>query len=247
MARRPRIGITLEFIDPHLVPVERGLRTPLVDEGAIVIALPRDTRPEDVPELLEDLDGVLLSGGEDVDPARYGQERHPSVNTVPDAHDAFEISLARAALEQSVPILGICRGSQVLAVADGAALVQDIETQHPDPHGHRNDWDNLALLADGVHWHEIDVVPGSRLEEWLEGGPHRVNSFHHQAAAGTGDFLVPVATGPDGIIEASESPRDRPFAAGLQWHNELMWEHDPRYRRPFTALVEAARERAARR
>ena len=101
MARRPRIGVTLELDDPMLIPVERNLRTPMAEAGAIVIAIPRDTPVADIPELLDDLDGVLISGGQDVDPAHYGEERHPTVDTVPAEHDAFELRLARTALERS--------------------------------------------------------------------------------------------------------------------------------------------------
>ena len=244
MARRPRIGITLELADPMLVPVERGLRTPLVEAGAIVIAVPRDTPVGDIPELLNDLDGVLLSGGEDVDPAHYGEERDASVNTAPQAHDAFELALASSALAQGIPILGICRGSQVLAVADGGALTQDVATMHLGAMLHRHDWESLALEPPGEHWHPLDVEPTSRLARWLDGGPPVVNSYHHQAVARTGTFLIPVARTADGVIEAIESPPDAPFAAGLQWHNELMWVHDARFRAPFIDFVASARARA---
>lgn len=247
MARRPRIGITLELDDPLLLPVERNLREPLVQEGAIVIALPRDTPPDAVPDLIADLDGVLVSGGEDVDPAHYGEERHPKVNTVPPAHDAFELALSRAALEQGVPILGICRGSQVLAVADGGALVQDVPSQVDDAHTHMVDWATLAQAEPGEHWHTIEVEPTSRLAGWVGGGEPLINSFHHQAVARTGARLRPVARAADGVIEATESAPDAPYAVGLQWHNEFMWRRDERWLGPFRDLVAAARERAANR
>ena len=106
MARRPRIGVTLELDDRLLVAVERNIREPLAEAGAIMIALPRDTSAEDIPDLLEDLDGLILTGGADVDPAHYGEAKHATVETAPAPHDAFELGLARAALEQGVPILG---------------------------------------------------------------------------------------------------------------------------------------------
>jgi len=244
MSRRPRIGVTLELSDPMLVQVERNLREPLVAGGALVIALPRDTPVDDVADLLATLDGVLVSGGEDVDPAHYGEERHASVNTVPPEHDAFELALCRAALEQGVPILGICRGSQVLAVADGGGLTQDVPSMHPDAQVHKVDWVKFAQAEPGDHWHAIEIEPTSRLAGWVGDGPARINSFHHQAVARTGDYLHPVARAADGVVEATESAPDAPFAVGLQWHNEFMWRRDERWLGPFRGLVDAARERA---
>jgi putative glutamine amidotransferase len=244
MPRRPRIGVTLELSDSLLIPVERNFREALTSAGALVIALPRDTPPGDIDELLEDLDGVVLSGGEDVDPSHYGEERHPTVNTVPPEHDAFEIGIAKAALERGVPILGICRGSQVLAVADGGALTQDVPSQHPDSRTHMVDWVEYAAAAPGEHWHEIEVEPTSRLSGWIGDGAPLINSFHHQAVARTGKRLRPVARAEDGVIEATESAPDAPYAVGLQWHNEFMWRHDERWLGPFRELVEAARTRA---
>ncbi len=244
MLRRPRIGVTLEFEDPLLIPVERNLRTPLTDAGALVIALPRGTPVSDIPDLLEDLDGILISGGQDVDPSHYGEDRHESVKTVPAEHDAFEIALTRAALEQGIPILGICRGSQVLAVADGGALTQDVPSMHPDAQTHMVDWQTHADAEPGDHWHTIDVEPASRLAGWIGDGPALINSFHHQAVARTGERLRPVARAEDGVIEATESAPDAPFAVGLQWHNEFMWRRDDRWLGPFADLVENARIRA---
>ncbi len=247
MVRRPRIGVTLELDDPMLIPVERNLRTPMAEAGAIVVAIPRDTPVADIPELLEDLDGLLISGGQDVDPAHYGEERHASVDTVPAEHDAFELRLARTALEQGIPILGICRGSQVLAVADGGALTQDIPSMHPDAQRHMVDWATHAEAKPGDHWHTIEVEPTSRLAAWIGDGEPLINSFHHQAVARTGDYLRPVARAEDGVIEATESAPGAPFAVGLQWHNEFMWQRDERWLGPFRDLVAAARNRAAAR
>ena len=247
MPHRPRIGLTLELTDPMIVPVERNLREPLIEAGALVIAFPRDTPPSDIPELLDEVDGILISGGDDVDPRRYGEEPHPTVKPIPPAHDDFEIALARTALQQGVPILGICRGSQVLAVADGGGLIQDIPSQRPEARSHMVDWPSHAEAGPSEHWHEIDVEPTSRLARWIGDGPPLINSFHHQAVARTGERLRPVARAEDGIIEATESAPDAPFAAGLQWHNEFMWRQDPRWRGPFDDLVDAARTRAAER
>ncbi len=157
------------------------------------------------------------------------------------AHDAFELALARGALERGIPVLGICRGIQVLAVADGGALTQHVAEQHEGARMHEYSWPDLAIAPPGDHWHEVEVEPGSSAEAWFEGGNRRVNSFHHQAVART--RCPPVAD------RAHARRRDRGhrahrrsgWAAGVQWHNELMWRFDHRFLRPHTQLVAAAR------
>jgi putative glutamine amidotransferase len=245
MARRPVIGITLELHDSMLVHVEKGLRVPLEESGALVIALPRDTPAAEIAPLLAIVDAVVLSGGADVDPEHYGHDRHTLTETVPAPHDVFEIGLARAALAGGVPILGICRGAQVLAVADGGTLTQDIPSEHDGAHSHSSSWRDTSLDPPGDHWHDVLVEPGSLVEQCLAGGPSRVNSYHHQCVRTVGTRLRATARAVDGVIEATER-RDGAFAMGLQWHNELMWRHDDRYLRPHRLLAEAARRHAAR-
>ena len=237
--RRPVIGYTIELEDPLLRIVEPRLREPLTRYGALPIVLPRSTPVEDVDSLLALVDAVELSGGEDVDPTHYGHDRHQLTRTARPEEDAFELALARRALERGMPVLGICRGAQVLAVADGGSLTQDVETLHAGAHTHSHPWD-LSLQEPGAHWHELVVEPGSRVEAWLTGGEPRVNSFHHQCVASTGSVLTPTARTRDGVIEATERTDGGGWAAGLQWHNEMMWPWDERFLRPFAELVEAA-------
>jgi putative glutamine amidotransferase len=124
----PVIGYTLELEDPMLPHVEPALREPLERFGAVTVMLPRSTPADRVDALLDLVDGVLLSGGADVHPRHYAEEVHELTRPIADAHDEFEIALARAALDRGTPLLGICRGIQVLAVADGGRLTQDVET-----------------------------------------------------------------------------------------------------------------------
>jgi len=243
--RRPVIGYTIELEDPLLRTVEPRLREPLARYGALPIVLPRSTPADEIPALLELVDAVELSGGHDVDPGHYGHDRHRLTLSAAPEEDAFELGLARAALERGMPVLGICRGAQVLAVADGGTLTQDVETLHDGAHTHRYEWEELALLEPGEHWHEVVAEPGSRVEAWLAGGAPRVNSFHHQCVASTGRVLSPTARTRDGVIEATERTDGAGWAAGLQWHNEMMWPWDERFLRPFEELVEAARAYAA--
>ena len=234
------VGLTLELEDPLLFEVEKGLRGVLEDAGVVVIGLPRDTPVADIDAVLDLVDGLTLSGGADVDPAYYDEERHHTTAPIHARHDAFELGLARRALESGVPVLGVCRGSQVLAVADGGSLTQDVETLHAGAHRHRHPWQDSALVPPGEHWHQVRCAPGSRIERWLANGPPRVNSYHHQAVARTGRVLRPTAWSLDGAIEAIEASDGAPFAVGLQWHNELMWRHDARFRSPHRELADAA-------
>jgi putative glutamine amidotransferase len=238
--RRPVIGYTIMLADSMLGETEPGLRDPLERLGALPIMLPRRTPVADVPQLLDMLDGVLLSGGDDVHPRHYGHEPHELTKPAPDEEDAFELELARGALERGMPVLGICRGIQVMAVADGGTLTQDVETLHQGAHRHRHSWRDLALEPPGEHWHRIVTQPGSAVERWMAGGEPVVNSFHHQCVASTGRRLAVTARTDDGVIETVERVDGHGFAAGMQWHNELMWRRDERYLRPFEDFGHAA-------
>jgi putative glutamine amidotransferase len=239
--RRPVIGYTIELEDSLLMGVERALREPLQRFGAVALALPRSTPVEHIDQVLEVVDGVQLCGGADVDPAHYGHERYESTRTGHPDQDAFEVELTRQALERGMPVLGMCRGIQVLAVAGGGELTQDVERLHDGAHRHRHSWQELAMAEPGDHWHDVEVVEGSAADRWFAGGPARVNSFHHQCVAEPGPQLRATARARDGVIEAIERSDGRGFAAGTQWHNELQWQRDERFLRPFEDLVEAAR------
>jgi putative glutamine amidotransferase len=177
-------------------------------------------------EVLDYADGLVLTGGSDVGPHRYGEEPHPKVYGVDDARDEIEIALVHRALELGRPILAICRGMQVLNVALGGSLVQHLEGK--DYHGA---WDvGPHELA-----HQVTTTPGSALH--LAYGPTcAVNSLHHQALGTLGDGLIATAFAEDGTIEGAELP-GRPVLA-VQWHPELVIAHpDP----SFVWLIEHAR------
>jgi putative glutamine amidotransferase len=245
--RRPVIAFTIELEDPLLKATEAALRQPLQRLGAVVLAVPRSTPREHIDQLLDLVDGVQLCGGADVDPSHYGQDRHELTRTGRPDQDVLEIELAGGALARGMPVLGICRGIQVLAVAAGGELTQDVETLHPGAHRHRYPWQELAEQEPGEHWHEVEVQPGSAAERWFAGGPALVNSFHHQCVASPGPMLAATVRARDGVIEAVERADGGGFAAGTQWHNEFQWGHDERFLRPFEDLVEAARAYAASR
>jgi putative glutamine amidotransferase len=219
---------------------------PLEAVGAVGMQLPF---AEDVSRILELADGVLLGFGSDIAPERYGGAPHPAMTEHSERRDAFELALARAALEHGVPVLGICRGMQLLNVLRGGTLHADAS---PHPGG---DWERWALvreavLSDGAPpehpGHPLRVAPGSRLAAAIGAGEAWVNSYHHQAVAGLGDGLVPVAWADDGLVEALELDGE-PWVLGVQWELQEAWKDDPRFLGVFAALVEAALSARARR
>jgi putative glutamine amidotransferase len=190
--------------------------------------------------MLDLIDGLLLTGGADIDPARFGEaEVHPRTYDILPDRDEAEIELTRGALSREIPILGICRGIQVLNVAMGGTLYQDVPDQFSAEIAHRQHEEAIPADEPG---HIINVAPNSLLERTYGEGPIGVNSFHHQAVKDLADGLVASGTSEDGLIEAVESP-DRAFVLGVQWHPELMFARDERHLSPFAALVAAARSR----
>jgi putative glutamine amidotransferase len=187
---------------------------------------------EGVEETLDALDGLLFSGGSDLDPAAYGQEAHPETSGVRAERDRGELALLAAALERDLPLLAVCRGSQILNVARGGDLVQHL----PDIVGDETHKHTPGVFAD----HDVEVVPDTRLGALL-GARAPVKSHHHQGFGRLGAGLVPAAYAGDGTLEALEDPAKR-FALGVLWHPEA--GEDPAL---FAALVEQARRhRAAR-
>jgi putative glutamine amidotransferase len=193
-------------------------------------------------KVVKEIDGILLTGGGDVDPVFYGEERHPLTEDAEPGRDEFEIDLARRAMVADVPVLAICRGAQVLNVAAGGTLVQDI------PSAVQSELAHAIREPKNVECHDIRVEAGSKLSQAL--GPRvdascscRVNSRHHQSVGRPGTGLVVTATAADGVIEAIENP-DARFCIGVQWHPENFWETGE-FRPLFDEFVRAAKERTA--
>ncbi|MEW5983583.1 MAG: gamma-glutamyl-gamma-aminobutyrate hydrolase family protein [Acidobacteriota bacterium] len=182
--------------------------------------------------------GVIFTGGDDVSPERYGEEPHPSIKCVDPTRDAFEIELARLAMQADVPILGICRGLQVLNVAGGGSLIQDIPSQVTGAAEH-----TVPTPLFGVA-HEVWVTRGTRLAALMEsvmerGDTLEVNSRHHQSVARLADGFEVSATSPDGVVEAIERRESR-FCVAVQWHPENFWRTGE-FRPLFEGFVEACR------
>jgi putative glutamine amidotransferase len=199
-----------------------------------------DPKKDPLPQALEGADGVLLTGGPDVDPSLYGEtETHPTVEVSAD-RDEYEVPLAQAAIARDLPLLAICRGVQVLNVAAGGTLIQDIPsaTETAINHSQTDAPDRIA--------HDVTIEPNTCLSVLVtgragEGARVSVNSRHHQSVKDAAPGFVVAATAPDGIVEAIERPASR-FCVGVQWHPENFW-HDGRFGGLFAGLVEAARKK----
>jgi putative glutamine amidotransferase len=202
--------------------------------GAIPLVVP-PLGPELAPLLLERVDGVCLSGGPDLDPRAYGEDRHPATGPVESDLDEFELALTRAADLQGLPILAICRGMQLLNVARGGTLHQHL----PDLGSGEIDHRQTAPGAQPTH--AVALAGHTHVAQVLRIDRAEVNSFHHQAVDRLGDGLVVAGRAPDGTIEAIEAT-DRDFVLGVQWHAESLTARAEQAAL-FRAFVAAARDR----
>lgn len=187
--------------------------------------------------LYEQLDGLLLAGGVDVDPLHYGEGHHPQLGRVDAERDATELTLTRWALAEDLPVFGICRGIQLLNVAAGGSLYQDLPAQFQPRL--RHSYTTKESPRDRAV-HEVQAVAGSRLAAVLGACAVRVNSYHHQAVKQAAGGFEVVAHSEDGVIEGIEHPARR-FALGVQWHPEGMVGSDVAAQRLFAAFIAAAR------
>lgn len=226
----PTIGVTrCSALDDYVRSVElAGGRVRVLEVG------------ESPRRVIGEIHGLLLTGGGDIDPIFYREDRHPSIDDAEPGRDEFEIDLARRVLAADIPLLAICRGAQVLNVAAGGSLVQDIPSTVPAALAHR-----VPEPRDG-RTHAIRVLPESRLAGALGtevDAAHtcRVNTRHHQSIARLGEGLVATASAPDGIVEGLERP-DAAYCLGVQWHPEN-FHASGGFRDLFESFVAAARGR----
>jgi putative glutamine amidotransferase len=204
--------------------------------GAVPVLIP--PQPENAAELAQGLDGILLAGGEDCDPELYGQERHPKVVELMDERrQSNDLTLAKIARERGIPTLGICLGLQVMNVAAGGTLVQDIDSNVETEIQH------ASLPEDRVR-HDVIIEQGTKLASIVPAAELNVNSSHHQAVGAVADGLRVTAHAPDGIVEGLEDPW-HPFYVGVQWHPEDM-TGEGSASTLFGAFVDAARKYAER-
>lgn len=233
MTRPPLVGVT------GTTEIIRGLPRVRVNEaysravelaGMIPVVLPPFGDVRLASAAIRSLDGLLLTGGEDVDPARYGAVRHEAVDAPHELRDATELALVTAARRQRTPLLAICRGLQIVNVALGGSLVQDLPSERPDASPHAPGGPRDARV------HDVQVDPGTRLAAAVGATQLRVNSSHHQAIDRLAAGLVVTARAPDGVVEGAETDDDW-WMVGVQWHpEELVATAEPWDRALFDAF-----------
>lgn len=207
----------------------------ITQAGGIPVLLPNNLDLSVVQEIAEGLDGFLLSGGGDVDPTLFGERATEKLGTVTPRRDSFELALAKYVLEKTdKPMLGICRGIQVMNVAMGGTLHIDLPSAGKLCH-------SMNMYPRDEYTHDVKVMPGTRMAKIMGSETGKVNSFHHQAIKDLAQGLVTSAVSvPDGVVEAVELPGDR-FVVGVQWHPEELVKQEEA-RTLFAYFVEAAKK-----
>lgn len=234
---KPIIGLSSASVNGVSASVHLAYVKSVTKAGGIPVVLPVTCNHEDISRLLDAVDGVILTGGEDIDPLTwYNEQPLPQLETVALRRDSFDIELARLAVERNIPLLGICRGHQVLNVAFGGSLYQDIPAQIPlSKVNHRPQ----AAYHEGTH--TIYIVPGSLLHLQTRLDSVNVNSFHHQAIKEVAPGFRSTATTSDGVVEAIEKVGNQ-RVYGVQFHPEGFVAHGEKTLLGiFTHLVNEAR------
>lgn len=219
----PRIGVTgttRQFDGASRAAVNSAYVQATLRAGGIPLVLPPVIRSADVPAIVDVLDGLLLTGGEDIAPSYFGETPHPKLGAVDPERDRFEIAILKEAWERRLPVLAICRGIQLVNVAFGGSLWQDIPSQRPGAisHNPKTPRDQRA--------HAVTLTPGSRAARALGAERIEVNSFHHQSVKDLAPGFEVTGVAPDGEIEAIEATGDAPWLLAVQWHPEEFHAHD---------------------
>ena len=234
---KPLIGITSDFNPGDSEPtyfLRARYVSAIQDLGGTPLILPMTQDTKVIKGLLDLVDGLLLTGsGPDLDPALYGESKRFKFKIMSPERAGFELKLAQMAVDRDLPVFGVCGGMQVLNVAFGGTLVQDIASEVKGALAHQQ---KTAAVEPS---HEIRVTHGSQLSKIVREPVVWVNSSHHQAIKSLGQGLVVNATAPDGVIEGLEHPGCG-FALGVQWHPEFLYRQDEHHRRLFEAFLKKA-------
>lgn len=233
---KPLIGLTTSRIHhKNGLPtfrVNQSYTKSITVAGGSPINIPLDLSNNDLDALLARLDGILFTGGYDIDPQKYGSQPHPKAQHIDHRRDEIEIHLVQAIVEEGKPFLGICRGLQVINVALGGSLYEDLPEQFPGDIHHDNHDKPRNYLA-----HAVKLEKDSRLAHILKSNQAQVNSLHHQGVRKLASHLHPTALTSDGLIEAIELPETR-FGLAVQWHPEELQEYEA-MRRLFQVFVQS--------
>ena len=231
---RPIIGITPEIAEDGKISLNYAYTHAIEQAGGIPLVLPCTKDETLLDELVALCHGFCFSGGEDIEPARYGEEKLPQCGAQALRRDAFDFRLFEKALATGKPILGICRGGQLINVALGGTLWQDLPSQQPSELRH--------VQKEGAfeHSHSVSILPDTPLADILGKERLTINSFHHQAAHKLGEGLRIMAHADDGVVEAMYLP-GHPFLWALQWHPERLCNIDADARALFRSFLDACR------
>lgn len=232
-------GVSAE-IPPSWVMSQRYIQT-LTNAGALPWLIPLVSDEETLRGIYESLDAVFLPGGADIDPASYGTVPHAMCDKTDRDRDRVELALAKWAVADGKPVLGVCRGMQLINVALGGSLYQDLVTQFPN--GIKHDYFPFGGSGHARDYlaHDVRVSADSRLARLFGADAIKVNSMHHQGVRAVASGLVPTAHAPDGLVEALEGTGPG-YLLAVQWHPEALTERDDATRRLFAEFVEAAGE-----
>jgi len=237
MPHRPLIGITAGLNDQKKYQVlNRSFMDAIIAQGGMPVTLPLTNDEDILRQYVETCDGFLFSGGEDVDPLLFGQYQKPACGSVCPVRDAHELALLKLLVQRKdKPVFGVCRGLQVMNIALGGDIYQDLPSEYAgELIAHRQKQD--ARYAS----HPVKVEEGSLLRAITGHDTLMVNSLHHQAIHHAKSWRVS-AVAPDGVIEAAEWA-DHPFFLGVQWHPERLWEYDEANAGLFKAFIDACRK-----
>jgi len=233
------IGITSgterRSVDAPISFVPNAYIQAILESGGVPVLIPALLSDVGWKTIYSHVDGILFSGGGDIDVGLFAGSPHPAVHSVDLSRDALELSLLRAVAERGKPFMGICRGCQVMNVGLGGTLYTHLPEQLPGALEH-----DQAEEGHGSPSHQVQIESGSILSEILQATAIRVNSHHHQGIRALGAGLRVAARAPDGLVEALELP-DHPFGLAVQWHPERL-PHEPHATRLFSRFVEAAAE-----
>jgi putative glutamine amidotransferase len=237
MEKRPVIGITLDQhddADKYESPFSYAKAVELA--GGLPLLIPYQTDLSLIPQIVDQFDGILFSGGNDLDPALYGQEWHPKAQRIDPARQKFELALLAEVERRRTPILGVCLGSQIMNVYRGGSLHQFIPDVHQSIE-HRKIGENLTR-------HAVNLDANSQIARAIGKTEISANTYHKQSVDKLGRGLKVIATAPDGVIEGFEDP-SFPLFAAVQWHPERL-TNEPEHLAPFKLLVETARSAAGK-
>lgn len=230
---KPIIGISTGIKDEKVISLNMKNFERIYENGGLPFILPPVNSDADTKRFAQEIDGLLLTGGEDVDPTIFDEEPHKALGEVSPLRDTFEISLAKEMLSLNKPIFGICRGSQVLNIATGGTLYQDIYAQHEEEllqHQQKAPRDHAS--------HFTHIEQESKLYKIVQEKKIKINSYHHQAVKTLGEGMIISSYAKDQIVESIESTKHT-FVLGVQWHPEYL--NDAASKQLFSAFIDACR------